>query len=859
MIGKLRTVVPTPVRRSYALKFGIALLVLGLSVGLIGLVGTTMITDSVEERTLQTQEEQAAQEAMRLDSWDEQNSQVTYDIARTPVLQSDDPAAIQDFLDELTFDFEGAHYVDGTTHEILASTTSSAETLDDINFTASSALAPGETLNVKRTEPYMNDPQGQYEDPQPVVAYHVGITGSDAVLIVTMNLADYGSETSDDTVVTVVDDENRIVADDLLPGFDRSKSELELTYPAFLRAYDDPDDFLADATAGDAANRSGAAVYSGSGSSALQGHPYNFTSDEYVGAYHGTEMGWTVLTHTPTESAYGFVDTVNTYGLYATIGGVLLIGLFGVVLGRNTATSIDRLTDKVAEMESGNLDVEFESPRIDNIGRLYDGFAEMRDQLKSQITEAEEARAEAEAERERVEAINEDLQRTAASYCDVMAEASDGDLTVRMDPDETDNETMADIGRDFNAMLTEIEATVENLNRFASEVATASEQVTASSEEVRSASEQVSESVQEISDGASEQYDSLRSVDNEMNNLSTTTEEIAASSNEVADVAERTARTGREGRDSAREAIDAVEQLEAERESVVEEFERLRSDVGEIDQLVDRVSEIAEQTNMLALNANIEASRSAGGDDDGGFAAVAAEVKELSQDVKAATEEIDEQLEDIQTQTERSADEVERTSEEITRVGDLVGETVDALEEIAEYAQETNDGVQEISAATEEQAASTEEVVAMVDEVATISEQTTEEAESVAAAAEEQTTAMTEVSNSADQLTEQAMTLSEALDRFETDADPDASTLEPDGRDDSADEPDDGETFSFETSTATETDSPDGDADADAEADADEVDATGDESASDDPADDDGEATWELADDDEGETFSLDG
>nr|WP_245547734.1 methyl-accepting chemotaxis protein [Halovivax ruber] len=820
-----------------------------------------MITDSVEDRTLETQEDIAAQEAAKLNEWDAENTQVANDVARSSALQWGDDGEIESYLQELSFAFEEAHYVNVETGEIDASTASGPDTIEDVNFPDGEALTDVTQNDVLRTEPYTNVNYGSGSD-QPVVAYYTKVPVSDHALIVTMNLADYGSDTSDNTIITVLDNENRIATDGRYPSFQDEATSESGEYPSFLRSYDDPDGFLSVATESSVADRSGAAVYDGSGSQAIQDGPYNFEADGYVGAYHGTDMGWTVLTHTSTEDAYGFVATVNQWGIYATIAGVVLIGLIGAIIGRNTATSIDKLTGKVAEMEDGNLDVEFETKRIDNIGRLYDGFAEMRDELKTQITEAENARADAEQERERVQQLNDELQTAADSYCDVMEEAADGDLTVRMDPSATDNETMQEIGEDFNDMLTEIEATVESLNQFATEVATASEQVTASSEEVRSASEQVSESVQEISDGANQQYESLRSVDNEMSNLSTTTEEIAASSNEVADVAERTARTGRDGREAAREAIDAVETLEDERESVVDEFAQLRDDVAEIDHLVERVGEIAEQTNMLALNANIEASRSAGGDDDGGFAAVAAEVKELSQDVKEATEEIDNQLEGIQTQTERSADEVERTSDEIERVGELVTETVDALEEIAEYAQETNDGVQEISAATEEQAASTEEVVAMIDDVASIAEQTTTEAEGVAAAAEEQTTAMSEVSNSANDLTEQAMALSEALDRFETDAPSEASVVDldydrSDDDDDGADGGQDaGESFSFGEPTDDEADTTDGEADESTSI------------TSDKPSDDETEATESEAgvtDDDatwgdkEDETFSLDG
>ncbi|WP_436344408.1 methyl-accepting chemotaxis protein [Natronorubrum sp. FCH18a] len=781
MFDIVRRVVPSSIRRSYALKFGIALLILGLSVGLIGFVATAQITDSVEQNALDDQQSLAAQEANTINNWHGENERRTASTSDTPVVESGDEEAIQSYLYDLQLELSGQvdaiHYVDQESHDVLATTTEDATTLEDVEFPEPDRIDSDlSASNVERTEPYA-------VDDTPVVSYYISTGGqAETAIVVSFELehvmADLGAAVEGERSTVVVDREGQIVLDDRLTGSGGDGLQDSFASSGFLQPYADDHALLDEALASENASHAGSMTLDEAPVGALQSSPHDFDPDGYVAAYHGTETGWVVLSHTSTDEAYGFVNSVNQYGNMATLGGVVLIGLIGAVIGRNTASSIDHLTRKVRKMEDGDLDVEFETKRIDNIGRLYDGFASMRDELKQQITEAEDARADAERERERVQEINEDLKRAATTYCGVMEDAADGDLTVRMDPNASDNDTMEEIAVDFNQMLTEIEATVEHLNRFATDVATASEQVTASSEEVRSASEQVSESVQEISDGADKQYESLRSVDSEMNNLSTTTEEIAASSNEVADVAERTAQTGRDGRQTLEDAIEACEDLEQDRDAVVEEFEQLRDEVATVDELIDRIAEIAEQTNMLALNANIEASRSSAGDDDGGFAAVAAEVKELSQDVKTATDEISNRLEQIQDQTERSAEEVDRTSEEIEEVNELVTNAGSALEEIAEYAQKTNDGVQSISAATEEQAASTQEVVAMVDEVATISEETTAEAENVAASAEEQTSALSEVSNSADDLSQQAVTLSEALDRFETDGDASASAIE---------------------------------------------------------------------------------
>ncbi|WP_408957196.1 methyl-accepting chemotaxis protein [Natrinema sp. 74] len=775
-----RRLVPTAVRRRYAVKFGIALLILGLSVGLIGYGATAGITNQVEDRVQTDHASSARQEAQSLQMWNEQNEHTIGTIVRSDVVASDDSGAIQrrfldwqEHLDTDTFDIS---YVDLSNETVTASTNGAYR-----DVAASKLNVPSEAYSQATTNvPWVSNAylaEGEFDQNTTVVTYvQLSAANEDRAVVYTADFEAYANQLQDNEGVTtmIVDGDNEIMLDNVGYGSEGHHGEgqkigdghdhatLGLTYSGNTSLLE---------TA-----RTEGATTTRTSSSALtfENGAYNFGSDghsEYVTSaarVFGTD--WVVVSHQPASEALGFVNTVNQWGILTTILGVLLIGAVGAVLGRNTAVSIDRLTDKAGQMEEGNLDVDLETKRIDNIGRLYNGFDSMRDALREQIREAESAREDAERERKRVQEINDNLEQTADAYSDVMEAAADGDLTARMVADG-DNEAMAEIATDFNDMLDEIEQTIAELNRFATDVATASEQVTASSEEVRSASQQVTGSIQEISDGADRQNESLQSVNQEMSALSTTTEEIAASSNEVADIAERTVDTGQDGQEAAQEAIAAMEEIETEAGSAVDEIRRLEDEVQQIDELINTISEIARQTNMLALNANIEASRSAGGKDDEGFSVVAKEVKTLSEDVAQAADEAEDRLEAIRDRTEESAAEVEGTSADIEDASEQVEEAVTALEQIAELAQETNVGVQEISAATEEQAASTQEVVAMVDDAATISEETTSEAENVAAAAEEQTTALTEVTKSASNLSQQAAQLSEALDRFDTEVD----------------------------------------------------------------------------------------
>ncbi|WP_083912423.1 methyl-accepting chemotaxis protein [Natronolimnohabitans innermongolicus] len=784
-----RRLVPSAIRRRYAVKFGIVLLILGLGVGTVGLLATAGITGEVEDRVENDHTSFASQEAQNLQMWNEQNEHTIGVIAWSDVVENGEPDEIEsrflDWEEHLDADVHSISYVDTDDESVLASTdldvdhaTGEYPQADEIEDVPAEAYEEAHELEGVPwvSEPYTVERELGDEEVA-VITYVLSVPGEDDEAIVyTAEIEAYANGLDDEEGITtlVVDGDNNVMADNA--GYGEDHETLGAAYAT---------DEIQDAVI-EPARTEGAGTHQVDGASlgANEIDAYDVDDDEYVvssARVFGTD--WVVVTHEPESQAYGFVSTVNDWGTYATLAGVLMIGLIGAALGRNTAVSIDRLTDKASKMEQGNLDVDLETKRVDNIGRLYQGFDSMRDALREQIDEAEAAREEAERERKRIEQINDQLEAKADEYSDVMEAAADGDLTARMDAD-SENEAMEEIAEEFNQMLAEIEETVAELNRFATDVATASEQVTASSEEVRSASQQVTESIQEISDGAEQQNQSLQSVNQEMSSLSTTTEEIAASSNEVADIAERTVNTGQDGQEAAQEAIHAMEEIEDEAADAVDEIRRLEAEVQQIDELINTISEIARQTNMLALNANIEASRSAGGQDDEGFSVVAKEVKALSEDVASAADEAEDRLEAIRERTEQSADEVEGTSDNIEDAGEQVAEAVDALEEIAQLAQETNVGVQEISAATEEQAASTQEVVAMVDDAATISEETTAEAENVAAAAEEQTTALTEVTQSASDLSGQAAELSEALDRFDTDVDAEAIEVDFDPDDD---------------------------------------------------------------------------
>ncbi|ELY82742.1 methyl-accepting chemotaxis protein [Natrinema pallidum] len=747
----LASLVPSFIRRRYLLKFVVSILAVVLVIGSVGAVSYVQIDKTVRTDSNNQLESTAETHADTISNWVESMRVQTRTASDSSVLREGDPQAVQGKLVEeqarMDVDVRAIHYVDTENDEIVTST---------------NAAYRGESF-ADLSEPWATD---GFEDT-------LGLDES-----VWHSQSAYESDTLGDKVmafaspVTDRDDRAVVIIGTLEYQVNQLHEENTSASTAIISG-DGATVFKAESASLNADTADKEAI-----EAALGGRMSLTHDSDIVRAYVPVgNTPWVAVTSVPAEQAYGVASDVGTNVITMVLASLIALGAVGVVLGRQTVVPLTRLRDRTAEMEEGNLDVDLETNRVDEIGRLYDGFDSMRTSLRNQIEAAEVARREAEVARDETESMNRHLETKAEEFSSVMDECADGDLTQRLNP-ESESEAMTDIAIAFNEMLEELEETTANVKAFADEVAAASEQVTASSEEVRSASQQVSDSIQSISDGADRQNQNLQSVNQEMSDLSTTTEEIAASSNNVADLAEQTAETGRLGRQAAQEAIDGMHVIESESTEAVDAIQDLEEEMAQVDELVDFISDVARETNMLALNANIEASRGDSGEDGSGFGAVATQVKELAADTKSTAEDIEKRLERIDEQTSETATEVQRTAERISEHVGSVENAAEALDEIAHYADRTNDGVQEISAATEEQAASTQEVVAMVSSATNISESTAAESQRVAAAAEEQTSALSEVSESASSLADQAAHLSETLDHFDTDRAEDISVDE---------------------------------------------------------------------------------
>lgn len=274
-------------------------------------------------------------------------------------------------------------------------------------------------------------------------------------------------------------------------------------------------------------------------------------------------------------------------------------------------------------------------------------------------------------------------------------------------------------------------ATVANdmqhgLNKLVTEVIENATQVAAASTEVSATSEQLARSVDQ-------QRDQLSQVSAAVEELSTSISEVSTRSQ---DVSARSSQAGRDATEGGRVVGDTVDQINAiaqHIEATGRSVSELSVKAEQIGQILTVINDIADQTNLLALNAAIEAARA--GEHGRGFAVVADEVRKLAERTTEATQEVANSITEIQTGTRQATDGMVSSQEKLAGGVELAQSAGKSLEQIVRGSQEVATSVDSIAAAVEQQSAATGEIASSIERTNASTSEASEAAGEASAAA----------------------------------------------------------------------------------------------------------------------------
>ncbi len=355
------------------------------------------------------------------------------------------------------------------------------------------------------------------------------------------------------------------------------------------------------------------------------------------------------------------------------------------------------------------------------------------------------------------------ISRPVQAVSHSLNQLAQGNLTI---PDlrVKNKDEIGILANSLNELLNHLKELIGKVVDSAAKVAASSDQLLASNEQNSRASEQIAQSVQQTASGAEQQLSLFEEVSSSVGEMASGIQQIAESSERMQHSAENATHLSRKGAKSVETVVDHMRDITDSFEQTSKIVAILGNRSSEITGIAALITDIAEQTNLLALNAAIEAARA--GEHGKGFAVVADEVRKLAVQSKQSADQIAHTIRLVQEETDQAIAAVHAGNQLVEKGLHSTKEADLAFHDISGSIEEVSSKVQEVSSAVEELTAQSHLIVETIGQVKAIAEQGLLANQDSSAATQEQVATMEEVTASAQGLTQLANELQTAVSQF---------------------------------------------------------------------------------------------